>query len=766
MTDPDKAAPAQSPFAHAAADLLALGYSPIPLRPRDKAPGERQGGRWKMMSDWPRFRDRAPTVFELRAWGNWEEANIGVVLGSSIGPHKLIAVDIDSCDDDEVDQIRGACPASPMIKRGSKGLTLFYRAPHEIKSRGYNIAGKRVVDMLTGNQTRQTVMPPSIHPYGPTYVWLAGPVSAADLPLFDETCLERLEDTLEHLGWGGDVVEQARMTRKPSDPHDDDPSIWRETNDAALANLEAWVPALDLYGLRSTRRGGYEAVATWRPSGTGQPLAKRKHNLQIHPDGIRDFGADVTYTALDLLCAVNNWTLDDAFAWLREKLGLSDQNFVAPSPPPKLVVEQEDGNLVEALTGATVAPSPVASDLPAHLLAPPGLVGDIARWITATASRPQPALALGAALCLVGTAAGRKFAGPTRSGTHLYVLGLARTGAGKDHALNQINRILNAAGMASQIGPSQFMSLSAVIRRIERQPLTLCAMDEFGSYLARINARKASGHERAVSGVLREAWGRSFQTMTTPEWAGEPARTIHSPALSLYGVSTHEEFYASLQGADMHNGFLNRFLLISTDQRPASVEPALDPFDVPASIEERMREIYLTGGPVAIASHHSGAAEKPARAVPWASESARQAWLAFDREIEARQDETPLLSRAVEMALRVATIIAVGRSSESCSVTLEDFAFGRDLAMWSGERLMRESEAHVSDSDVQAASQFVLREIRRRGRISLRDLTRATQRIGRRERADVIAGLIDAGLVESVRVQSKAGPVAQFYLAT
>lgn len=762
MTD----APQQSPFARAAADLLALGFHPIPLRPRDKAPGERKLGAWHAMSDWPRFRDRAPSEFELRAWGSWEEGNVGVVLGSAIGPHKLIAVDIDSCDDEEVDQIRGACPSSPMIKRGNKGLTLFYRAPAEIKSRGYNIAGKRVVDMLTGNQTRQTVMPPSVHPYGPTYVWLAGPVPAAELPLFDETCLERLEDTLEHMGWGGDVVEHVRATRKPGEHHDDDPSIWRETNDAALANLDAWVPALDLYGLRSTRRGGYEAVATWRPSGTGQPLAKRKRNLQMHPDGIRDFGADVTYTALDLLCALNNWTLDDAFAWLREKLGLSDSNFLVPSPPARVVVEQDNGDLADLVTGETVAPSPPGeADMPAHLLEVDGLVGQITRWIVATASRPQPALALGAALCLVGTAAGRKFAGPTRSGTHLYVLGLARTGAGKDHALNQIARILNASGMGANLGPSQFMSLSAVIRRIERQPLTLCAMDEFGSYLARINARKASGHERAVSGVLREAWGRSFQTMTTPEWAGEPARTIHSPALSLYGVSTHEEFYASLQGADMHNGFLNRFLLISTDGRPGAVEPALDPFDVPAGIEAGMRDLYLTGGPIAIATHHSSSAEKPARGVPWASESARQAWLAFDREIEARHDETPLLSRAVEMALRIATIVAVGRSSESPAVTAADFAFGRDLAMWSGERLLRETEAHVSDSDVQASSQFVLREIRRRGRISLRDLTRATQKIGRRERADVVAGLVEAGLIESIKIQPKTGPVAQFYVA-
>lgn len=760
--------PGPSPFAQAAPQLLELGYSPIPLRPRDKAPGVRsQGHLWKVMSDWPRFRDRLPSVFEMRAWAAWEDANVGVVLGTAIGQHRLIAVDIDSSDHDEVDQIRRACPSSPMIKVGAKGMTLFYRAPPEIKSRGYNLENKRrVVDLLTGNQTRQTVMPPSIHPYGPTYRWISGPVAAEELPLFDETCLDRLHDTLESMGWGGEVAEHARETRRPSsDVHDDDPNLWRETNDAALANLDAWVPALDLYGLRSTRRGGYEAVATWRPSGSGQPLEKRKLNLQMHPDGIRDFGADVAYTALDLICAANNWTLDDAFAWLREKLGLNDGAFTVPAPPPRRVVETAAGDLVEESTGRTVTPSPPSSqEIPAHLLAAPGLVGEIARWIVDSSSRPQPGLALGAALAIVGTAAGRKYAGPTRSGTHLYVLGLARTGAGKDHALNQINRVLNAAGMAAHIGPSQFMSLSAVVRRLDRAPLTCCAMDEFGAYLARVNNRKASPHERGVSQVLREAWGRSFQTMTTPEWAGEPARTIHAPALSLYGVSTHEEFYAALQGADMHNGFLNRFLVLSTQNRPASAEPRADPFDVPESIEAKTRAIYNKGGPLVIASCHSGAAEKPAVTVPWHSEAARQSWLAFDREIERRTDETPLLSRTVEMALRVATILAIGRDSESPAVTLDDFAFARDLAMWSGERMIAETALYVAETDAQASSQLVLRIIARRGKISARDLSRATQRLNQRERRDVLAGLIEAGMIEHVRVLAPGGHAASVYV--
>jgi hypothetical protein len=62
-------------------------------------------------------------------------------------------------------------------------------------------------------------------------------------------------------------------------------------------------------------------------------------------------------------------------------------------------------------------------------------------------------LALGAALTVVGTAIGRSMAGPTNSGTHLYVIALAPKGAGKDHPLQACGRLLRDAGMSHHIGP-------------------------------------------------------------------------------------------------------------------------------------------------------------------------------------------------------------------------------------------------------------------------------------------------------------------------
>ena len=179
-----------------------------------------------------------------------------------------------------------------------------------------------------------------------------------------------------------------------------------------------------------------------------------------------------------------------------------------------------------------------SDELPEALLNPPGLVGEIAGFITDSAIYPQPALSLGAALTIVGTAAGRRLAGPTRSGTHLYIIGLAPSGGGKDHPRAMIGVILAQAGMAACIGPSEFISMPAVYKFLNRAPLSVCAMDEFGAFLKRINSRKASGFEAQIGATLRTAWGSSFKPMPTPEWAGKNmGDDLRASAVDLRGVN-------------------------------------------------------------------------------------------------------------------------------------------------------------------------------------------------------------------------------------
>ena len=73
----------------------------------------------------------------------------------------------------------------------------------------------------------------------------------------------------------------------------DGSSPYGELNDAALANLDAWVPHLGIHRCRprGRRYKMYEGVAHWRASTSGKTLEQREPNLKISATkGIKDFG--------------------------------------------------------------------------------------------------------------------------------------------------------------------------------------------------------------------------------------------------------------------------------------------------------------------------------------------------------------------------------------------------------------------------------------------------------------------------------------------
>jgi len=723
-----------SPFASAYPELAKLGYSCIPIMARAKAPGDYRGKAWKPAHGWPKYRDRAPTPFETGIWcRNWPDANVGVVLGTRVGDRQLIAVDFDVTDPDTLDELARTIPQSPMRKRGAKGFTAFYLAPTTTKSQQFSVGPMGKIDILTGNETRQTVMPPSVHPDGPVYAWLNGPCAIADLPHIETSDLEQLLDTASR------YVPDAPAPRLREDRgtvEADTP--FAELNALALRDM-SWVPALDLPKTQP-KSNGYHAVASFRPSSTGRPLAQRKQNLSITSQGIKDFGTGATYSALDLVMAALGKDFDAAFAWLSDRL--------MPAVRAPVVPNQH-----------LLVPEPVAvpQPQPARTIDfPPGVVGEIAQWITATATKPQPLLALAAALTIVGTVIGRRVATPYRDGaTHLYAICLAPTGAGKEHPRAACDTILAAAGMQQLIGPSEFMSLSAVIKRLQRGPLMLCAMDEFGAFCARILAKKSSAHERAISKIFREAWGKNFTNLQTPEWAGLASETIFAPAMSIFGVSTAEELWAAMSGADLKNGLLNRFPVLESPERPKDQNPAGSHLKPPPAMLERIKA--LAGGPLSGMSAFSATVEP--QPLAW-GRGAEIAFASFrkqqDERSDAAPDEADYLQRAPEIAMRIATIVAAGRMSKF--VSLEDIEFGKMLALTSVETMIRGVRDHMSETDHQAQSKLVLGIIRKAGRITRSALYRKVDdRFDARTLDSILKSLVEAEYITE-EVERSANP--------
>jgi hypothetical protein len=100
-------------------------------------------------------------------------------------------------------------------------------------------------------------------------------------------------------------------------------------------------------------------------------------------------------------------------------------------------------------------PPPGNYPFPDDLLSPPGLLGEVTRYIVASALKPQPILALGAAITALGTVMGRKVRTTTDLRTNIYAVSVADSGAGKEHTRKAIKMLLHAAH-AEQRGIDDF----------------------------------------------------------------------------------------------------------------------------------------------------------------------------------------------------------------------------------------------------------------------------------------------------------------------
>lgn len=693
----------------------------------------------------------------LQWWRKWPDAAVGLDLAKS----GLVVIDADR-HDPERDGVEafgllmsnnGFHPdAAPIVATPSLGNHHFFKQPTG-KQLG-NSPGKLPAGVDVRGHGGFVIAPGTILQDGRSYELFGDISQAPEMPAWLVTLVEarrepapaKLTTIVKSVGDRDSEIEEL-LSFIPSDCGYHDwvsvlMAIHAETNGAGFALADEW-----------SARGGAkypgskELEKKWRSfksSGvTGRTLAQLA----------RENGADLSAIAAKYAHPE------------------SDFDPVEAASAARRLIEAHDGTVSDAETGEVVeipAPAPVV-----YTQFPAGLVGDIAQWIVDTARRPQPELAVGAALTIVGTVAGRQFCGPTRSGTHLYVLGLAPTGTGKDHPLQQIGRIMAAAKLSQHLGPSEFISMPAVVNFLQRKPLSVCPMDEFGSFMKRINSKRASGFEGAISKVIRTMWSSSFAPYATPEWAQKHSETIYSPAISLYGASTPEQFYSSMEGASLEDGTLNRFLLLNGRGRPDEVDPAYDASIVPEVIIDELRRIYMRSGEMA-ATYRNDPLTDPAaagqvRQLPWCPDGAHAAYKAFSAKVEKIMRDDPergaFFARTAEMALRIATIVAVGRLDDE-QVRKSDLEYGIALAMQSAELMASGAADYMAESENQANAQKVMRIIKaRNGKIKHRDLLVAMKHTMRaRDLKDLLGSMCDAGQLGRFTISTRDGPDAVGYL--
>lgn len=402
-----------------------------------------------------------------------------------------------------------------------------------------------------------------------------------------------------------------------------------------------------------------------------------------------------------------------------------------------------------------------------------------------TAIRPQPFLALGAAICVVGTLAGRRYRTKTDLRTNVYVAGIAESGGGKDHAPEVARRAIEAAGLGHYLGGETLASGRAVLTAMESHPVKLFQIDEFGLFLSSVTGPKAPAHKAEVWTELMKLYSRAKGTYRGTEYANRkenPRVDIVQPCCTFYGTSTPSTFWAALAGGAMSDGSLARFLLFISDNNRPERNPSAGVFEPSDELLSGLLAVAAGRGGAAIGGGnlpqpHTATMTSQDRPDPYtvpmseAAEEAHQKGLeaedAWARKVEGTPQAT-IVNRLGENAAKLALISAISRNPSDPVISVSDVEWGWLLAEHCTRSLLQDATRYLADSDYERRINKALDLIRRHGPISESQMfDRHGWRLPERDRSEILRTLVTAGMILAIPSdRSKAGrPTVRYVLA-
>jgi len=739
------------------ARLVTNGYGILPIGPGTKKPGQFKRGAWVDYPEWNRHAERPTTEVEIATWSAWPDCGVGIVGGA------VAAVDIDIVDSPDlalrIEQLArdrlgdtqalriGKAPKRMLIYRTAEPFRGIKRHPLEVLCLG------------------QQFLVYATHPdTGAPYVWPEEGLADLDITELPEITAEDASAFLdEAYALLPEGLRQRGLTTASSTAE----HLRSHSQIGTLPAIEAalaWLPNAELDYDSWMRVGmalkgalgdaGADLFADWSAQAAKDvPATTAKAWASFKPDRI---GAGTIYH----LAMGQGWQPDPE---LRLD-GSVDPEVAHPAAGLLSRLGEAHGSDEQEMEeqAVSVPPPPPLSQLD-------GALAMMIEHILASAIRPQPWLAVGASLTALGTLMGRKVRTDSDLRSNLYVIGLAESGGGKDHARKAIKEMFSQAGFASHLGGERIASGAGLISALTRQPASLFQIDEFGKFMANVvDKHRAPKHLSEIWDLFTELATSAATTFMGAEYADQkerPRQDIIQPCACVHGVTAPGPFWESLSTGSLQDGSLARFLVFrSEDDIPDRNRTPRSLRDVPQPLLDALKAIANAGCSNRGNLAQTGSATiVPAPLLVKMDPSALAVFDDLDLEMTARQraavgtEQGAVLARVWENTAKVALIKAVSADPNAPVIREADALWAWALVGHCIGTLLLQSERHLADTRTEKHHKKVLEIIRAAGAkgIRRRDLTRKTQFLDLRVRQEILQTLIESEQITSVSTQTK-----------
>jgi hypothetical protein len=363
------------------------------------------------------------------------------------------------------------------------------------------------------------------------------------------------------------------------------------------------------------------------------------------------------------------------------------------------------------------APVPPVPEAPVRPLAfPPGMAGEIARYIHDTAIRPVPEVAIVGALGLLAGICGLRWQLP-KSGLNLYLILVARSAVGKEAMHEGISSLINACARdiptaRKFVDFSDYASGPALIKGCFSNRCFVNVSGELGRRFKRLALEEGKD---GPLGTWRTQLTNLYQKSTPKSMVGginysntdNNVESIDGASYSLIGETTPGTFLESITDSMMEDGFMSRFTVIEYEgERPPENETAMVTMPPLPHVTNLLKALITQSDLLAAKNEDI----KVLR-----SESADAKSKAFNLECdgringETREARRQMWNRAALKAQRIAALLAVADNHLFPSINDDhiDWAIAlvrRDIATFT----KRLDGGDVGDSDDARLSKLVL----------------------------------------------------------
>ena len=750
--------------------LIANGYSILPIIPGMKVPGVYSSGSgWREMAKWNKYCERRTLPFEHAIWKAWPGCAIGLAAGSVIG------IDIDVLDETVAHGLeklaRDMLGDTPAVRIGrAPKRALFYRADKPFRGR------KKHPLEIYGVGSQMVVY--GIHPdTQQPYLWPDEGLAELDisrLPVITEA---------QAMGWLEEAFKRVPDSLKP------------KSLASAKGIKSEWVGPSDPRGTLEAVRSALAFIPNDDLDGSSWVLMCNALKAALGDEG-RELWLDWSKSSAKSGASGKSDTAERRWKTARPvEVGAGTIYYMAEQrgwvPESHLILNGNEADHADDINPAADFLAKIAamsnvkkSDGPmrvtSSLLSVGGVLRQLVDYMTASAIRPQPFLALGAALCTVGALAGRRYRTRTNLRSNLYCIGIAGSGGGKDHARKCIKNAMFASGLGQFLGGDKIASGPAILTSLQKHPCRIFLLDEFGKVVEGITAQNSPKHIVDIWTNLTELFTSAGSIFLGTEYADQETRPrvdIVQPCCVVYATTVPHAFWDALGPKSMNDGSLARFLIFQTDDdypdsqdSPASDEPS-DALIAALQAIVGGAEPEAAGNltPMHAAASHDAPAPYTVPETAGASKllralmEAQTEWL---RQAKGTP-KTAIIARIAENTAKLALIAAISDNPAGPVITEDHVTWATEISDHCIYTILRESEKYLADNQIEADHKAVFEIIARNGApMTQNAISRQTQRLTRSQRDQILAALVESGqVIKTVEKQEGAGRPTNSYTA-